>query len=164
MTALLKQLRSEVNDPEEREALRQFSRMRSWHNLVNIDPNLQSAFVALRTGNKRSLSQEYLRCAIQYILAFKGRKLPCNTDYYLIFPVLPYGMWRLDDGREILFNRAYAPFLERGKDEVAHLIPWRWVTGAGETEYFTSGLTSEREIFACQQAVLRAWAPGLPVE
>jgi hypothetical protein len=77
----------------------------------------------------------------------------------------PYGMWTLADGREVLFNRFYAPIAERlhpGAPAV-EADPYSWVHWQRQEHYFHDGSfrSSEREATMLKlNAVLKAW--GLP--
>jgi hypothetical protein len=52
------------------------------------------------------------------------------------FPGQPYGMWRCEDGREVLHDRAYCPLLERRGQVVIRADPKEWVCGIVEEILF----------------------------
>lgn len=47
------------------------------------------------------------------IYEFHGHQLSCSWPEFVVWFYYPYGMWTCDDGREVLFNRAYQPIWER---------------------------------------------------
>jgi hypothetical protein len=53
----------------------------------------------------------------------------------------PYGLWTCADGRQILFDRSYAPLWQRlPDDEVASADPYEWVAHIVRQEHFFSDL------------------------
>jgi hypothetical protein len=55
---------------------------------------------------------------------------------------LPYGIWRLTDGSEVVFSRDYLPMWRISKDGVERLAPWLWIRGIVEQVHFTGGRTA----------------------
>ena len=50
----------------------------------------------------------------------KGREIWCSRQEFIRWQ-LPYGQWRCADGREVLFDRDYAPICERYPETVPTL-------------------------------------------
>jgi hypothetical protein len=49
---------------------------------------------------------------------------------------LPYGLWRLKDGSEVIFSRDYFPMWGISKDRVQRLAPWLWIKGIVDQSHF----------------------------
>jgi hypothetical protein len=86
----------------------------------------------------------------------------------------PYGQWTCADGREVLFNRGYAPILERRPGKLAKPArPGEWVGGIVKEKWFFDDYSSpwspcaswkvRRATIARVNAVLEEWGfPSLP--
>jgi hypothetical protein len=78
---------------------------------------------------------------------------------------VPYGMWTLTDGREVLFNRFYAPIGERDSptSEARRTNTRAWVKWKRQEHYFNDGSFRAAERSATLMklnSILLAW--GLP--
>jgi hypothetical protein len=78
---------------------------------------------------------------------------------------VPYGMWTYADGREVLFNRFYAPIAERDSptSEARRSNARAWVKWKRQEHFFHDGSFRAAERSATLMklnAVLTAW--GLP--
>ncbi|MCD1265359.1 hypothetical protein B5M44_25535 [Shinella sumterensis] len=49
---------------------------------------------------------------------------------------LPYGVWRLKDGSEVIFSRDYFPMWGISEDRVQRLAPWLWIKGIIDQSHF----------------------------
>lgn len=49
---------------------------------------------------------------------------------------LPYGLWHLTDGSEVLFSRDYLPMWRISNDRTERLAPWLWITDIAEEKHF----------------------------
>lgn len=50
---------------------------------------------------------------------------------------LPYGVWTLDDGSEVVFSRDYFPMWRISRDgNVERALPWIWVSSIQKQQYF----------------------------
>lgn len=82
---------------------------------------------------------------------------------------LPYGMWTLDNGTEVLFNREYHPLLQRGGPVKLHTNRQIWFDNIVKEEFFwkntnspidyltrkvSSNVLTEDEKKACQRSLL----------
>lgn len=67
-----------------------------------------------------------------------------------------YGLWRCEDGREVLFNRGYRPIWERRPGQAARMAdPKEWVEGIiRDADYFW---TDGRGTNARGLRLLREW-------
>jgi len=53
---------------------------------------------------------------------------------------LPYGLWKLSDGSEVLFSRDYLPMWRISRDRTERLAPWLWIKGIlAETHFLSPG-------------------------
>jgi hypothetical protein len=73
---------------------------------------------------------------------------------------MPYGLWTLPDGSEVLFNRNYCPIWKRSPSgEVDNIAPELWVRYVKEQWYFREGTEpwfNRYSLEICQQ-VLQDW-------
>lgn len=51
---------------------------------------------------------------------------------------LPYGVWQLMDGSEVLFSRDYLPMWRISNGRTERLAPWLWIKDIAEEEHFAS--------------------------
>ena len=51
---------------------------------------------------------------------------------------LPYGVWKLSDGSEILFSRDYLPMWRLSNDRTERIAPWLWIKGIVAETHFAS--------------------------
>lgn len=49
---------------------------------------------------------------------------------------LPYGVWKLKDGSEVIFSRDYFPMWGISEDRVQRLAPWLWINGIVDQSHF----------------------------
>jgi hypothetical protein len=75
---------------------------------------------------------------------------------------LPYGVWICADGREVMFNRSYAPMWERASAgaETKPADPNEWVKDIIQQKFFYTDWTSPKRKPATAKrlrAVLRQW-------
>jgi hypothetical protein len=49
---------------------------------------------------------------------------------------LPYGIWKLKDGTEVIFSRDYFPMWGISESRVERLAPWLWVNNIVDQSYF----------------------------
>jgi hypothetical protein len=71
---------------------------------------------------------------------------------------LPYGLWVCSDGREVLFDRAYRPCVERQSTGEAKLAdPNEWVEHRISQEHFYTDATPEKQKMAVAKAKLAEW-------
>lgn len=49
---------------------------------------------------------------------------------------LPYGVWKLKDGSEVIFSRDYFPMWGISQDRVQRLAPWLWINGIVDQSHF----------------------------
>jgi hypothetical protein len=53
---------------------------------------------------------------------------------------LPYGVWALADGGQVLFNRNYCPIWQRSPDAGATAVQhWRWIDWVQQNYFFDDG-------------------------
>ena len=90
--------------------------------------------------------------------------------HYKAKPTLPYGVWTCDDGREVLFNRDYVPFLQRCPGGLATDVEERpnrrgvkWIPWVSQSWFFDDG-TSYAERLARGAKVLADFHAGRPIE
>ena len=77
--------------------------------------------------------------------------------------LLPYGMFTVAGGREVLFDRRYNPILQRMNGGPASPAnPGEWVENIIAQRWFYTGRTPEAECRAAGLAALQAWGWGLP--
>lgn len=78
---------------------------------------------------------------------------------------LPYGIWTCGDGREVIFDRRYRPFVERRPSEaqpeafvgLQFADPTEWVRDIVKTEMIWNDGTADAELERRQRELLRAW-------
>ena len=51
---------------------------------------------------------------------------------------LPYGLWHLTDGSEVVFSRDYLPMWRISNDGTERLAPWLWIKDIAEEKHFGS--------------------------
>ncbi len=51
---------------------------------------------------------------------------------------LPYGVWKLSDGSEVVFSRDYLPMWRISNDRTERIAPWLWIKGIVEEIHFAS--------------------------
>lgn len=51
---------------------------------------------------------------------------------------LPYGVWKLSDGSEVVFSRDYLPMWRISNDRTERLAPWLWIKDIAEEKRFAS--------------------------
>lgn len=51
---------------------------------------------------------------------------------------LPYGVWTLNDGSEVVFSRDYLPMWRVSNERAERLAPWLWITGIVDEAHFLS--------------------------
>lgn len=51
---------------------------------------------------------------------------------------LPYGVWKLSDGSEVVFSRDYLPMWRISPNRVERLAPWLWIKSIVEETHFAS--------------------------
>lgn len=51
---------------------------------------------------------------------------------------LPYGVWTLDDGSEVVFARDYLPLWRITAEGVERLDPWLWIRGIKSDRWFAA--------------------------
>ena len=70
--------------------------------------------------------------------------VPRERDWHsLLRAVLPYGVWTLADGREVLFDRSYTPTWQRRPGELATVVLDRdWWVPWTRQRYFFDDLTA----------------------
>jgi hypothetical protein len=78
------------------------------------------------------------------------------------FSEVPYGMWTCADGREVLFNRFYAPIAERASPTslARRSDTYAWVHWVRQEHYFNDGSFRPLELKATMlklNAILAAW-------
>ena len=49
---------------------------------------------------------------------------------------LPYGVWQLRDGSEVLFSRDYKPLWRISEGDVERMAPWLWIEGIHRETFF----------------------------
>jgi hypothetical protein len=86
--------------------------------------------------------------------------------------MVPYGCWITADGREVLFNRAYWPILERRSGEPAEPArPSEWVEDIVRSDYFFDDWTApwrstnracRASLAACNEVLAKWGLPSLP--
>ena len=82
--------------------------------------------------------------------------------------VLPYGIWTLPNGDEVLFNRDYDPIRIRGKaDGVVRVCHPHWVDGVTDeqTQFFYQDHTSptlNAKTHAVVAGILAEWDKAIP--
>jgi hypothetical protein len=73
--------------------------------------------------------------------------------------VLPYGLWRCGDGRQVLFNRWYQPIFERRGGEVRAADPTEWIDNIIEETWFYYDATPPwrcvQSLLLCQTILVR---------
>ncbi|WP_266064178.1 hypothetical protein [Brucella intermedia] len=53
---------------------------------------------------------------------------------------LPYGVWKLKDGSEVIFSRDYFPMWGISENRVERLAPWLWINGiVSQSHFWKSG-------------------------
>lgn len=52
---------------------------------------------------------------------------------------LPYGLWLLTSGSEVVFSRDYLPMWRISKDGTERLAPWLWIKDIAKEEHFSPG-------------------------
>lgn len=76
---------------------------------------------------------------------------------------LPYGMWKCDGGREVLFDRRYHPVCERMNGGPSLISdPKEWVKGVVSHDWFYNDATPEKQKMKAATDKLREW--GVEVE
>ncbi|AFL54905.1 hypothetical protein ABIE78_000022 [Sinorhizobium fredii] len=74
---------------------------------------------------------------------------------------LPYGVWKLKDGSEVIFSRDYFPTWGIWDDRVQRLAPWLWINGiVDQSHFWKAGIggwtsSSAREMAIAHLAVHR---------
>lgn len=54
--------------------------------------------------------------------------------------LLPYGKWKCEDGREVLFNRRYRPIWQKTSDSVVSVAdPDEWVSFMATEHFYNDG-------------------------
>jgi hypothetical protein len=51
---------------------------------------------------------------------------------------LPYGVWTLGDGSEVVFSRDHLPMWRVSNERTERLAPWLWITGIVDATHFLS--------------------------
>lgn len=51
---------------------------------------------------------------------------------------LPYGVWTLEDGSEVVFSRDYHPLWRISADGIERLVPWLWIKGIKSDRWFAT--------------------------
>jgi hypothetical protein len=89
------------------------------------------------------------------------RKQLSISDFKPMRLYLPYGKWKCDDGREVLFNRDYCPIWEKSADgSVAVIQPDVYVKHEMSEHYYndrTAPYYDNKETFEDCLEVLRGW-------
>ena len=76
--------------------------------------------------------------------------------------LLPYGMWTVRGGREVLHDRRYNPILQRFNGGPAMPADrTEWVENIIAQRWFYTGSTPEADCRAAGLAALQAWGWGL---
>lgn len=77
---------------------------------------------------------------------------------------LPYGIWTCADGREVIYDRRYRPFVERrpsealaGPEAPRFADPTEWVRDIVKHEWIWNDGTPDAELERRQRELLRAW-------
>ena len=70
---------------------------------------------------------------------------------------MPYGCWHCPDGRQVLFDRDYAPICQRYPETAPSIAdPNEWIPSARQ-EWFYNDANSEKEKLAIATAKLEEW-------
>jgi hypothetical protein len=86
----------------------------------------------------------------------KGGKLIASKSTFIMWQ-MPYGCYHCADGREVLFDRDYAPMCQRHPGQAPTLAnPKEWVKYARQEWFYDDG-TPQRERVRIQTAKLREW-------
>jgi hypothetical protein len=93
----------------------------------------------------------------------KGYRSNRRFDRWLT--LAPYGMWTCADGREVLFNRFYAPIAERDSptSSARRSDSYAWIKWKRQEHFFDDGCFRGDQLVSTMMklnAVLAAW--GLP--
>lgn len=77
---------------------------------------------------------------------------------------LPYGLWVCADGREVLFNRDYAPLWQRVGGVVLVADPEEWVSWRSQVWFYDDGQT-EKHAALCRrlEKIFAAFCAGQDV-
>jgi hypothetical protein len=74
-----------------------------------------------------------------------GRRVLSDAEEFRLLNDLPYGRWRCEDGRVVLFNRFYEPILEsRPGEALKPADPTEWVPWV-EQEWFYGDVDNEKQ-------------------
>lgn len=86
----------------------------------------------------------------------KGRQTWATTPVFMR-RLMPYGKWTTAEGREVLFDREYAPICDRWPGRAPAMCnPREWVTHVDEEWYYDDGVP-EKQKRQRAEAVLRQW-------
>ena len=107
-----------------------------------------AALPPIKFVRSRETQEQIDVSSVQYSLESKGYGDGKDLAYFAISHsarrTLPYGMWTLFDGRQILFNREYQPILDKKDDVRSYRDRSEWVDHAliETQQYFYDDLTS----------------------
>lgn len=70
------------------------------------------------------------------------KEIICFSVIHLARRGLPYGIWTCKDGREVVFNREYQPFLQRKDNVNSYADRDEWVKDIISVQYLFNDLTT----------------------
>ena len=121
-----------------------------WRRRVFGTPGRGRAGTVVRDGAYGSKSPAYLRYPGRptYLLFDTG--FGERADFEVVTPRsplpdfvpsriwLPYGVWKLSDGSEVVFSRDYLPMWRISNDRTERIAPWFWIKGMVAEIHFAS--------------------------
>ncbi|MEI7608736.1 MAG: hypothetical protein WCJ64_15265 [Rhodospirillaceae bacterium] len=90
-------------------------------------------------------------------------KSKSGAAFFWAAATLPYGVWVMEDGSEIIFNREYSPIWRKDPAGRVRQMEHEWVRGARKRRYLCRGLgVTDPKTRASMAAILRRWTaePG----
>jgi hypothetical protein len=92
-----------------------------------------------------------------------GVPLICSPKEFVLWQ-LPYGCYHCANGRQVLFDRDYAPLCERAPGVPPRMAdPGEWITGIVRQEWFYGDATPRSKRRGIAEAKLVEWGMLAPV-
>jgi len=121
-----------------------------WRRRVFGTPGRGKPGTVVRDKAYGSTTPAYLRYAGRPTYLLFDTEFGMRADFEVVTPRsplpdfvpsriwLPYGIWTLTDGTEVLFSRDYLPMWRISNDRTERLTPWLWIKHIADEKRFAS--------------------------